>query len=473
MKSLERFPASSVLRPVLYGAALLLVAGSLNAENLTLSEALRRAEKGSFKAVTASLERTKAQEESSQVKSLYLPDVNFQGGHLNLDQQPGLRFGPVPVGPLNLGGITVGPINLGPLITPTADQSSWRYKLSVDYLVYDFGKRERALSATRSKEEAISLKGGEEVKQAQAEVAARYVALLNTKAQRIVLTQRRKTLEDHLKTVQDLYQHGVVARNDVLRTEVALRSVGDAERALDSAEAGAREALNVALGQEPAAPLEVPEGLPSPPVLPWDETACRTRAAQSNEGVKALKAKVKALQDQVAFRRNDYTPNVVAEAFHSYEQNSYSAHPHENALYVGLSWKIFDGARSSKVRQASAELEQGRREVLEAERQAGNAAASAFRDVQVALQEVQTSEANVASAEENLRIVEDQYKEGLAKSTDTLDAESVLAESRFNFTARRYRAYSRQAALLAILGEDLPAFYAQISAASVTNAKEK
>mgnify|MGYP001227058331 CR=1 FL=1 len=451
--------------------AMALAAIPLGAEPLSLSEALRRAEMASFRADNARLERAKALEETGQVKSLYLPEVNFQGGHLNLDERPELRFGPVAIGPLNLGGMTIGPLNLGPMGTPTADKDSWRYKLSVDYLLYDFGKREKALSATRAKEEAIGLKGGEEIKQAQAEVAARYVALLNVKAQRQVLFQRRKSLEDHLKTVQDLYQNGVVARNDLLRTEVALRGIGDVERALDSAEAAATEALNVAMGQEATTPLELPDGLEAPPALPWDETSCRTRAAQGNEGVKALKAKTKALQKQVELKRGDYTPNVVAEAAHSYEQNSWSLHPHENALYIGLSWKVFDGARSSKVRHASAELEQGKRETLEAERQAGNAAVAAYRDVQVALQEVQTAEANVRASEENLRIVEDQYKEGLAKSTDALDAEAVLADSRFSLAAKRYRAYARQAALLATLGEDLPAFYSHVT--TIRIAKEK
>ena len=72
---------------------------------------------------------------------------------------------------------------------------------------------------------------------------------------------------------------------------------------------------------------------------------------------------------------------------------------------------------------------------------------------------METAAENVKASEENLRIVEDQYKEGLSRTTDVLDAESVLAESRFSLAERRYRAYTKQAALLAALGEDLPAFY--------------
>ena len=438
---------------------------------LTLPVALRRAGRTSLQADLARLDQAGAQEESAQVKSLFLPEVLFQGGHLNLDHEPALRIGPLAVGPIQAGPLTIGPLDLGTLTAPMADTASWRYKLSVQYLVYDFGKRERALAASRSKEGATGLKGSADVRKAQAEVAVRYVALLDVKSRKAVVAQRRKALEDHHRIALDLFNQGIVARNDLLRTEVVLRDLGDSLRALENAEAKAREALNVAMGLAPETPQAFPQELPPPPSLPWNEAACRVKAAEANEGVKALKAKVRALEEQLTLRKRDGTPNLVAEAAHSYAQNSYMVHPHENSLYVGLSWKIFDGARASKVRQSSLEADRGRREVLEGERQAASAAAASHREFLAALREADTAGENVKAAEENLRIVEDQYKEGLARTTDVLDAESVLAESRFSLTEKRYRAYTRQAALLAALGEDLPAFYETASATGLQREK--
>ena len=69
---------------------------------------------------------------------------------------------------------------------------------------------------------------------------------------------------------------------------------------------------------------------------------------------------------------------------------------------------------------------------------------------------------NVAASDENLRIIEDQYKEGMVRTTDVLDAESLLAESRFMLAAKRYEAYQKQGALLSLMGEDLPGFYEKI-----------
>ena len=66
------------------------------------------------------------------------------------------------------------------------------------------------------------------------------------------------------------------------------------------------------------------------------------------------------------------------------------------------------------------------------------------------------------AAEENLRIEEDQYRAGLGRTTDVLDAESVLADSRFSLVNQHYNAYLKQGVLLTVAGEDLPTFFAAV-----------
>jgi outer membrane protein TolC len=288
--------------------------------------------------------------------------------------------------------------------------------------------------------------------------------MVNLNARRKVVDLRRQALQDHLKDAKALFEQGVVARNDLLRTEVALREVDDAGRTLDNALASARGNLNIALGLAPETAQTLPEALPPPPALPWDEAQVRTKAPASNVGVKALEAKLKAAGGQVDFRKKDFMPNVVAQLGHSYEENQFLVHPDQTTLYVGLSWKIFDGgARTARVSKSRAEEDSARRELVEARRQAENVAAGAYRDFKEALAEMETAKANVDAAQENLRIVTEQYQQAYAKSADVLDAETVLAESRFSLSDRLCRAYGQQAGLLALLGEDMEAFYATSS----------
>ncbi len=445
-----------MIRPAFLAA--LVASGALPAqETLTLPMALHRAAGSSVQADLAALARQEARSDRDEVRAWFLPDLQLQGGHLSLDRDAALRTEPFTLGPIpGLGSLTVPSLE-----QPVAQKSSWRYHLTASYLLYDFGRRSSALEATTAKETAVDLRGRDAVGRAQAEVAARYMAVVNLRARKVVVDQRRQALQDHLKDARALFDQGVVARNDLLRTEVALRAVDDAGRALDNALVTARENLAVAMGQAPGTAQTVPDSLPPPPALPWDEAQVRGKAPASNPGVKALEAKLKAAGGQVDVLRKDYAPNVVAQLGHSYEENRFLAHPQQTTLYLGLSWKLFDGgARSARVSRSRAEEDSVRRELTEARRQAESAAASAYRNFREALAETETAKANVEAAQENLRIVTDQYQQAYAKGADVLDAETVLAESRFSLSDRLCRAYAAQAALLAILGEDLETFYA-------------
>lgn len=445
-----------MIRPALLTA--LLALGPLSAQApLTLSMALRQAGASSAQADQAALSLRAAQGDRDEVRSAFLPEIELKGGHLNLDRDSALRTESFTVGPLpGLGSLTVPSLE-----QPVAQKSSWRYHLTASYLLYDFGRRSSALAATRARERAVDLGGRDAVSRAQADVAARYMALVNIRARRQVVDQRRQALQDHLRDARSLFDQGVVARNDLLRTEVALRAVEDAGRSLDNAQVSARESLNVAMGLAPGAAQTLPASLPPPPALPWDEAAVRAKAPLANAGVKALEAKVKAAEGQVDFRSRDFAPSVVAQVGHSYEENRFLVHPQQTTLYLGLTWKLFDGgARSARISKSRAEEGSARRELLEGRRQAENAAAAALRSYQEALAEMGTARADVEAAQENLRIVNEQYQQAYAKSADVLDAETVLAESRFSLSDRLCRAYAIQAGLLSLLGEDLETFYA-------------
>ena len=424
---------------------------------LTLPMALRQAASSSLQADLAGLARARAGDDQDEVRASFLPDLQLSGGHLSLDQDAALRTSPFTLAVPGLGSLPIPAMDQF-----VAQQSSWRYQLTASWLVYDFGKRGSALAAARARTAAVGLQGRDSVARAQAEVAARYMAVVDLRARRRVVDQRRQALQDHLRDARSLFDQGVVARNDVLRAELALRSVEDAGRALDNAQAAAREVLDTAMGLPPGAGPPLADALPPPPALPWDEAQVRARAPEANAGVQALAARVRAAQDQVAFRRRAYAPDLVAQAGHSYEENRWLAHPDQTSLYLGVSWKLFDGgARSARVRRSRSEEDGARRELLEASRQAGNAAAAACRNFRQALAEMATAQADVAAAQENLRIVTDQYQQAYAKGGDVLDAETVLAESRFSLSDRLCRAYAEQAGLLALLGEDLAAFYDQ------------
>jgi outer membrane protein len=409
-------------------------------EVLTLGRALELTAQHSVEADVGRLSLLSAKLGTDLVHSYYYPRMDLSVGHVNLDNAPYFVAGPVTF--------------------PSAQKAYWQYSIAVKEVLWDFGRRTWVLKASREREAAAALSASDSVRKAQADVAGRYVTLLTLVARRDVVAMRTQALEDHLRVVQDLYQQGVVARNDLLRTEVALRSVGDQASSLEASRATALEALNTAMGLDPRTSFALPGGLPPPPAIPWDDEACRQRALQNNDGLRALAAKARGFEDLVTLNRRDFYPSLIGEISHSYTQNRYLLYPYVNSLFFGLSFSVFDGgARTARVRVAQADADKAQRELTEAQRSLEVAVGQQLRDFKEARKETETARANVAASVENLRIIEDQYQEGLARTIDVLDAESVLADSRFGEVQTYYQAYVRQAALLAAMGEDLALFY--------------
>jgi len=412
---------------------------------LTLSAALERAGRASYEAVSDRLDRESAREGTAQAKSYYLPSVTLDGGHTNLNEDPFFKFGRT--------------------VFPAGEQVSWKFQFAVREILWDGGRRKAAVEASRGREAAVGAAGADAVIQAQQKTLESYLEVVLLGERRAVVDQRLKGLEEHRRVAQDLFDQGVVARNDLLRTEVVLRNLGDQGAELANQRALALQALNRSMGEEPAAPAALPDRLPAPPPLPWDAEACKARALANNPGLRALEEKRRAEEEFAGFRKRDFYPTAVAQAWNGYEQNRYLLYPHQTGLFVGMSWSVFDGgARASKVREAQLEVQKTEARLADARRGVVILVDQAWRDYQQALLEAGTARLNEAAAVENLRILEDQYREGLVRTTDVLDAESVLAESRFTLAATRYRAYQRQGALLALVGENLPAFYANLPA---------
>jgi outer membrane protein len=426
-----------------------LVAAMLSAQTtagptapLALSDALNAVAVQSEAAVAAGIDLEAARQQTERARAPYRPSVSLSGNYMARDNQIVALF--------------------GALSAPTTDRDFFSGELDATYLLWDGGRRASALEASRRGEVATEQRGKAGVQAAVLEGLATYLRVLVLDGQKEVLRQRAASLGDHLRVAQDLYDHGVVARSDLLETEVRQRLVQDQQSQLDNGVAVARQTLNRLMGRDPDAALELPARL-TPPPLPQHLDELERRAADSSPRLQALRAQLAAQQAGVAVHKAEDYPTAIAQATHTYEQNRYLLYPNANFLLLGLSWQAFDGgARKAALRQAELAVAKTKSEIGDLTRSIEIELDRAYRDLEQARREEATAEVNVGAAEENLRMVEDQYKAGLARTTDVLDAESVLAESRFAVTNQRYTAFLQEGVVMSLAGEDLPAFFAAV-----------
>jgi outer membrane protein TolC len=229
---------------------------------------------------------------------------------------------------------------------------------------------------------------------------------------------------------------------------------------IENGSAAAAEALNRLMGRDPADPAALPDALPASPPLPESVAGLRARLPERSPLLLSLRARQEAERQTARQRGSEDLPSLFASASHQYQQNQFLQYPQSNVVFLGVNWSILDGgARSAARRQAEIAVERTGREIDDARRALEIEIDRAGRDYEQALREAATAKDNIAAAEENLRIVEDQYRAGLARTTEVLDAEATLAESRFALASQHYTAYLRQGVLLGSAGLDLAAFY--------------
>jgi outer membrane protein TolC len=407
---------------------------------LQLSDALRAAAAGSQASIAAGLDLGAAREGTSRAKAAYWPSLTVSGNWQARDNEIVAIFGTFEV--------------------PTTQKNFFTAEANLTELVWDGGRRAAALAISRGSEAAAASKGKAAVQGAQLEALGTYLRVLVLKAQRRVVDQRITSLEEHLRIARDLYDQGIVARNDLLGTEVRLRTVKDQTGRIADGIAVATQTLRRLTGRPPGEPVVLPDSLAAPPALPDDLAGLRRRAASANPRLEALRARLRVDESAVAAKKGESRPSVFAQLSHTYQQNEYLGHPNANVFFVGASWEVWEnGSRKAAARQAEIAAEKTRSEIADLGRALDIEVDEAWRDFGQALREAETARTNVEAATENLRIEEDQYKAGLARTTDVLDAESVLAESRFALVNEHYTAYLREGVLAAAAGLDLPAVF--------------
>jgi outer membrane protein len=340
-------------------------------------------------------------------------------------------------------------------------QAGWWPSVTARELIWDGGKRSLAVAAARRQEEAVRASGEADIQQAQLAALDTYLGTLELTGSGKVLDQRLEALNAHLDVVHDLYGQGLTTRNDLLETQVRVREVEDAVQAVDHRRATTLQDLNRQLGREPETPAALPDSLPAAPPLPGNRDELLTAASLDNAALRAAASRLAAGRTFASLARRAWTPNLFVSAMHFWQENETLVYPHVNAVMAGVSWDIFDGgARGADVQEAAAQVAAAARDRLEVERAVTVALDGAWRAWDQARREERTAHANVAATLENLRIVEDQYRQGLARSSDVLDAEALLATSRFDAVTKHYATYRAQARLLVAAGRDLAGFYA-------------
>ena len=332
---------------------------------------------------------------------------------------------------------TLGP--LGTVQLPLANRDSGGGHAFVTQPVYTSGRISNGINAAGANVVANRADHSRTVLDVKMNVAEIYVKVLLATRIVDVAESRAVSLSGHDKDVSTLFDKGVVSKNDLLSSQVAL---ADAQQKAMDARADlqvVQSAYNRALGRDLAQPVSLADLRDQEAPPPLGEL---TQAAVSQRPeLTSLSAQARALQDQAASVRGKSGPQVAVTGGYLYQQDDYIQPNGITGVMLNVEWNAIDFGR---VKNQARELDEKSQALIRLRRDAESMICLEVRqkwiDLQTARERVLVARKTTAQADENLRVARDRYQHQAGTNTEVLDAETLRVQAYTNLYSSTYQA---------------------------------
>lgn len=246
-------------------------------------------------------------------------------------------------------------------------------------------------------------------------------------------------LADHLKNTEAQFNVGVVAKADVLRSQVELASAQQdltkAQNAYDVAIAN----LDNIVGLPHSTNLNLSEGLEYK-AYNYTLDNCMTYAMTNRPEIHQAESSVEMAKASQKVANAGNMPQVNGKASESWSKDKFPGDDRSNwTLGVGVSMNIWDyGVTAAKVAEAKANVVKAE----ESYRQITDTVQLDVRNNYLSMREAEkritTSSVAVSQAEEDYRIAVIRYQAGVGINTDVIDASVALTNAKNNYIQALY-----------------------------------
>jgi outer membrane protein TolC len=363
-------------------------------------------------------------------KSAYFPLLVFQviGG----DQKTISPF-PVALEARGYNSVTI------PIIQP---------QLSLQYLLFDFGKRGARVDAALAEKIAAGANFVQANQDVAFQVATGYYKLLTAQERLAATRETLKTAQTTQDAAETQLANGRSTLPDVYNAKAeTAQAVFDMESA-DGDEKISRVNLAEVVGAEPSPDLQIDAmvNAPLPDSLTASVDALIERAVANRPDLAAQAAEIRAADDRIKLAKAEYLPQIAIKA--SGAQTMIWPSPDAGLLgnaneptwtaYLGLEWKVFDGgARRNELAAAQSRRREALDELTEKHDKATREVWSAYIAFRTALKKEQASVSLLAAANESYNASLEAYQYGVKNLIDVVTAEKQLAQARLSSVSAR------------------------------------
>lgn len=405
---------------ILSGMLLVLSTPAFAAE--TLEQAWDVAIANNHRLKAAKSDTTASEQQLYAAQGQRLPEVKVSSGYTQFNETPAAQT----------------QIEGQNLRFPTSQAGSANASAIASVPVYTFGRIGHAINAAEAALQAAHEHEAVTELDIKMQVADAYLAVLRAESGLKVAQSHVQNLAAHNKDAENLFDQGLVARNDLLAAQVELANAEQlavqAANQLDIAKARYNQLLDRELGHD----VSLAQRFPAMHDGKLDELT--DSAFKQRPELAMLSQQIAALEQQSLSVKAEALPQVAVNGGFQYQENRYQAYQSLWTVNANVNWKLYDGStrhQSDALIQQALSLKEQRDDLTS---QITLQIRQAWLDCQETQKRLAVTEQAVGQAAENMKVTTDRYQQGLSTNTEVLKAEDLRIVSRHNFDNALYDA---------------------------------
>jgi TolC family type I secretion outer membrane protein len=323
-----------------------------------------------------------------------------------------------------------------------------RPEVTLQYLIFDFGKREANVDSAK----AEKLAAGADVIQVNQALAFRVASAYY---QLVTAQERLQAAQDTLRTAQTTQDaaekrmdNGLATLPDVLNARAETAQAAFDEESADGDEKIARVTLTETVGADPSPDIAIDSqrSAPLPERVAMSIEELIDRAMVNRPELMAQTLRIRAAEARIRAAKAEYRPQILLSGSiaqtsvwptSDYGQLGPASEP-TWSVELGIHWRIFDGGmRKNELLIAESKRREAEDELTTRDDETTREVWTAYIAFRTALRKHDAAVALLESANESYSASLDAYKYGVKNLVDVVTAEKQLAQARLSSVSAR------------------------------------
>lgn len=332
--------------------------------------------------------------------------------------------------------------------------TSYANRIQMDFTLYSGGQVEGSIEQAKFNQKIYDLGVVKSKQQVKYDATSSYYDLLNKLNLLKLREESVERVKTHLKNTVAQYEVGVVAKSDVLATEVSLATADQnliqAQNDYDVAMAK----LNNVTGLPLTTDIKVRSN------LSYDKSSINlddsiSRALRNNPEVAQADIKIDYAKQGIRVANAGKLPSVSLSAYNYWSDSEFPGAENSNlAANITVSWNVFDFDRTkSTIKQAEVGLERAQEQNRQTKDQVFLNSRQYYLNMKAAEKNIDTSKVAIDKAEEDYKISEVRYSAGVGTNLEVMTAHEKLTEAKTNYYKALFDYNTNKAKLDQIMGE--------------------